>query len=1086
MSLNIYTDEPAKEDMFEGKSHENLASKLSELAQSDKICIIGLDGYLGSGKSTIIDIAMEKIKNGNMHIIKFDSEIYHYGATKKALIDILYDGFKKTPGVNQENLSKCKDYALGNIYNYTRKVNSKISLWTLSFICTTVVCLQAMRFFITDFSSLFTSNHLPLSKYVAVILELILVMSPVIVGLLYKQTKVKFEIDGKEVEMKPSIGDILKRNSDDTIFEKIIVNKEVGTLELKSALEGFIKCTPKDARLILIIDNLDRISPSKIKEIWSDIELITEVAGNKLKILIPYSSKHVAKALSADEKEGLEFISKRISVNFFVPPLISTGWRNGFLKFWEDAFGELNEEECYEVCELIERWLPNNYTSVTPRFIKRIINDINLTSLTSPKFPLHRVLISFYILMVRYSLLDFKTLITDYTDTDKKADDTLDLERMRVTHKQFNRLFDSEDVWKKGLICIHFQTNSEFAISELIDEPLKNSINYRDSQEFINLSSIYGFEKAWKKSLLDTPIYQLIYFVESLSSKDLTLTKKILPEIINRLNKDKPLSNDYDESLVRALVNLNKKIPLNPNEKFLSNHIDDIKKILKKPTEFIKKDSKYCMNLFEEINLLLEITKEKFTQHFPRVSGEIFFGYLLDRENEYPNINISEIKIFSEDIVRGITYDLTNGIEFNLFSPQIIQGMRINNENFEKFLDGDVLPAIDGIYQKINSHTPIDSILELRLLSLDKRWRAGNLAIRFPHQTTLLNNNTNEYYAALIAHKVLSGDSSPIPNISSLEITQDLIDLLYNYFLFAKSLNVLVAGLANNEIKHIISPAIKKIIINKKVVRLHTFSFIREMYIPLIEVAGKDKTLSFFHDWDEFAETALSDKNHETISQDFICDLTSRNDFPLFKKTIRKIVATVLSSKELILSYIKQPQTVYREMVNLLSNDSLKIDLSNNVRVFSDFYIEEDVNSLIKTNYVKDIISILEDDVLHEIVKTIADLLERKDLDPKKQIFAIRDFGTLLSYDVNISRNDNRAIAKLFSYASEYDFLAKWLDNQKYSFSKWSPEDKKTVEAFVLGNIALFPNLMNTAYFKRRASIITNKNSQSNDNVISK
>lgn len=1068
MGLNIYTDEPAKKDIFEGKAHENLALKLSEIAQSDEVSIIGLDGYLGSGKSTIIDMAMEKIQNDNIHIIKFDSEIYHYGATKKALIDILYDGFKKTPDVNHENLSQCKDYALGNIYNYKRNVNSKISLWTLIFICTSVICLQTLRFFITDISLLFTSKQLPYSQYIKVFLELLLVISPIAVGYLYTRKKEEVLNEGKMTLSKPSFGDILKRNSEDTITEKIIINKEVGTLELKSALEGFLSCTPEKARLILIIDNLDRISPSKIKEIWSDIELITEIAGSKLKILIPYSGKHVAKALSEDEKEGLEFISKRIPVTLFVPPLISAGWRDGFVRFWENAFGELNNEECYEVCELIERWLPKNYSSVTPRFMKRIINDIKLTSLTSPTFPLHRVLIAFYILMVRYSLLDFKILISNYDNIEKKEGDTLDIERMKVSHKQFNRLFNSEDEWKRGLICIHFQTNSEFAVSELIDEPLENSIRYKETNEFIKLSSMYGFDKAWKKSLHHLSIEEIIYFIDSLSSKDLVISNKILPAVIARLNKDNPLTKDYNESLVRALVSLDNKIPFNRNETFLSNHMRYLKNQLSNPEEIIKKDVKLTLSLFEEINLFLAITKEEFTECFPPISGELFFRFLLDQDDKYPHINILDISLNTEKIILGITYAIQNGVNFNLFSPQIIEKLNINNVNFENFLEEDVSPYIENIYSNLKVSNAIDSVLDLRKLSLDSRWRSSNLTSYFPHQSNILSNNPSEYYASFIAHKIATGDKSPIANISDVEVTDDFTNTLYNYLHFVKNLDTIVSALSNENIKEIISPAIKKLITNRKISRINTYEFVRNVYNPIRELVGQDEAMSFFSSWDKHADSALSNKNHENISQDFICDLSNRKDFPVFKKAIKKLVANNLSSKEMIYSYIRQPHVVYREMLELLANNGIKIDLSIDVRAFSDFYAEEDIKSISKEIYIKDIISILDEDALDEIVKALMDLLERKDLDPKRQIFAIRDFGRLLNYDVNSSRNDNRAIAKLFSYAKEYEFLAKWLDNQKYSFSKWSREDKKTVEAFVLNNRNSFPNLIKSKYFKNR------------------
>lgn len=1068
MSLNIYTDAPSKIDMFEGKAHENLAQKISEIAQDDDINIIGLDGYLGSGKSTIIDMAIDKISGNDIHVIKFDSEIYHYGATKKALIDILYDGFKKTPNVNVDELLKCKDLALGNIYNYKKIINSKISIWTVAFICSTVLSLQSLRYFISDLSGLFTTDHLPFSYYVKVALEFILVFSPVAIGLFYVNGKNISEENGIKKIKKPSLGDILKRNSEDTITEKIIINKEVGTLELKSALEGFVKCTPESARLILIVDNLDRISPTKIKEIWSDIELITEIAGSNLKIIIPYSGKHVARALSDDGHEGLEFISKRIPVTFFVPPLISAGWRNGFIDFWKETFETFDENECYEICELIERWLPKNYSTVTPRFIKRIINDIKVTSLTFPSFTHDKILVSFYVLMCRYSLLDFKSLILNYDERKQKDDDIFDVVRMQVTHRQFNRIFDSVDDWKKGLICIHFQTNSEFAISELIEDPLLNSIKYRKPKEYIELSSMYGFDKTWRKALHESSIEDLILFLESMSTKDKSRAHKICGEIITQANKNKLLKGEYVKNIVDALVNVNNHIKLNSNEFFLVERVTALKNRIKKPSGFYDLDQVARMNTFEELNSLVSITQESFSDNFPDISGEIFFQFLLGKNELYQNLDIENLKLSLPQLVNGIVFSLKNEIEFNLFSEQIIEGMKINNANFEDLIDGEVYAAVEERYKTFMAGAELNSILDLRLLCLDKRWRTTNLTSYFPYQAKLLEDHPEEYYASLIAHKINIRDKSSVPGISSLELTSSFNETLYNYLLFSNNFDVIVDALAIEELKPYIAPSLSLILDRGKVKRLNTNTFIRTLYGPLRDITSVEKIMEFFKDWDSFADSSIGEKNHDQINQDFIYDLRIVDTLPKFKEKIKSFISDKLSTKSSVIEFIKQASAVHLEMISLVESNGETIEFSNLTRIFSDFYSEEDIKQLSKNNNTSSIIPLLNADDLDEVLKSLMDLMERKDLDSLRHIYIIRDFGDHLKYDQSVSKSDNRAIARLFTYSNDHNFLAKWLDVQSFSLSKWNSSDKKTVESFVLNNSDLFPTLIKTRYFQKR------------------
>ncbi|MFZ5156253.1 P-loop NTPase fold protein, partial [Enterobacter hormaechei] len=139
-----------------------------------------------------------------------------------------------------------------------------------------------------------------------------------------------------------SIGDLFKRNSTDRIEETWLVNKEVGAIELAEALQGF---TSKEVishgdRFILIIDNLDRISADKVKELWSDMELIAGATHEHFRIVVPYSARQVSASLSVAGFSGREFIAKRIPVSFQVPPLISAGWQEALRQYWKETVNE--------------------------------------------------------------------------------------------------------------------------------------------------------------------------------------------------------------------------------------------------------------------------------------------------------------------------------------------------------------------------------------------------------------------------------------------------------------------------------------------------------------------------------------------------------------------------------------------------------------------------------------------------------------------------------------------------------------------------------------------------------------------------
>lgn len=85
--------------------------------------------------------------------IEFDAERYHYGNTKKALIEVIHRGIHEREGVDKESLNTLKHKALGNIVEYDKKVSSRLSWWTVSFILCCLLAVQMVRYLLVDINS---------------------------------------------------------------------------------------------------------------------------------------------------------------------------------------------------------------------------------------------------------------------------------------------------------------------------------------------------------------------------------------------------------------------------------------------------------------------------------------------------------------------------------------------------------------------------------------------------------------------------------------------------------------------------------------------------------------------------------------------------------------------------------------------------------------------------------------------------------------------------------------------------------------------------------------------------------------------
>ena len=58
-------------DLFENKSHENIAKQIANLLQSDSsVHTIGIDGSWGSGKSNLVKIVEEQLDSNKYHFLR--------------------------------------------------------------------------------------------------------------------------------------------------------------------------------------------------------------------------------------------------------------------------------------------------------------------------------------------------------------------------------------------------------------------------------------------------------------------------------------------------------------------------------------------------------------------------------------------------------------------------------------------------------------------------------------------------------------------------------------------------------------------------------------------------------------------------------------------------------------------------------------------------------------------------------------------------------------------------------------------------------------------------------------------------------
>ncbi|RSV87663.1 hypothetical protein EGH55_20750 [Klebsiella aerogenes] len=1072
MTLQLQTESPSEYDIFEGQQHEHVARKMSEVIVTENIKIIGLEGCLGSGKSTIIHFVKKHLKDSQFRFIEFDAELYHFGTTKKALIDLIYQGFKAAPGIDSKALTDHRDNALGNTLRYTRKQKSKISFWTISFLLSSVLAIQSLRYFLNDINKLAMGSTL--SSWLFLI-ELLCLFSPAIVlGL--------FCLVGKRSE-DFTVSDILKKNSEDTITEKMLISREVGTLELHTALQGFIQCLPPEARFILIIDNLDRIHSNKVKELWSDMELISSTAGEKLKIILPYSAEHVSKSLSEDRGEGHEFIAKRIPVNFLVPPILSAGWRHGFQTLWAETLAEPVPHACYEVAELLERFLPQHHSQITPRFMKKLINDIKITALTLPERPDHHVLIACYLLLVRYAGHPFTRLMLEYQEEPSEAFMAQHgLERafcrnMAKTQMQFARIYHHDNAsWREYLLCAHYQTSAVLAKSELLDEPMRAALNNSDLPAFLTLYDIFGFENAWRRLLHGTDPVLWCRLLADVSPESLENIRGLLKETVMLLdlNYARQQQEPYSPAFVKALCALRAKGVLTGQEVFIAQQAQRLMEELVRYNNATNLDDEsFNLALFEEIDRYAVLTgNNMLTQLKNPLSGRMYYRFLFENEDDLPALDIASLTLNYGQLSLAIQDYLADDSDGDIFAPGILRHLKINNEELNKLIASSMPIQSNQNLENFRLGIEIKTLAAFRQIILTHSWHTTSYLSAYVQQTTLLASHPAEVAAHALAHMIALGDFTGVDTYLPYTDVPEFAPVLTNYLLYMQSFERLLTALAQPKVAPVLIPSLRSLMENSRVRALHPWNYVTQHFSLIAGAVGQSLTLSFFVSWENHVVTAVVKQGVTELSPDFLHAVWLSEAWKDTQDALNQALFDILEDKTGILAAIDDLHSNQLAILQQAVDDDIRHPGNLDILAFHDWYVDTELSRLLKPSNCRRLFDLLSIEQQAEAAKALMDVLFTRDIDVKRHIVLLQDFGDKLVYDESSIQGARRTIARLFTHASQHPDIARWLDGQIFHFSKWSQEDSRSAVAGIFDHREHYPSLLESRYIRNRLSEI--------------
>jgi len=572
----LIQDDPTFTDSFGG--HERVVTAIHDLLlESNSGFSIGLEGTWGSGKSTIVNMLLAKLTSqNNFRHVLFDAWAHHGDPLRRSfletLIQVLVDGSENNKGwidkafaeEKLDILQNRKKETIRRIFPNLEKKGAWLALGTLIIPIGLSMLNSAFR------DGIVLTGPDSLQPSWKAIIGIILSINPLIFIVIWAfewmLKKLSRKTDKSLLEFL-NVGMFLNQKDDITERSEVIETPDPTSIEFEKMFNTLLDqaLNTENNRLLIIIDNIDRVDPEDSLSILSTLQTFMDNTGRRSKewkkrlwILLPYSFKGIEKVIGP---EAAAFIDKRFQIRFQVPPPVLTAYK----QYLEDQLCVALPNHCkaqetgtssefHEVYLVFEHFLSKGYVESTPRAIKLFVNQIGaIHRQWNDTIPLSHIAIYVILCVKKIKIVE------------RVRKDSL-LNEKSLFNEEGLFQFSDEETLTKSLVSLAFNIEADSAMQIVLEPLIKSSLSSGDSNTTKEYMEKYPdafwlvSEKITFSDWLGAP-EKLLNCIEALSGLDIQ-KDEIFPaqnRVINEIIKTIKLINKWDfleESQILNIVHV--------------------------------------------------------------------------------------------------------------------------------------------------------------------------------------------------------------------------------------------------------------------------------------------------------------------------------------------------------------------------------------------------------------------------------------------------------------------------------------------------------------------------------------------------
>lgn len=340
----------------------------------------------------------------------------------------------------------------------------------------------------------------------------------------------------------------------------VISQQEPSVGEFKSWMQDISDSLTEGKKLVIVFDNMDRLSSEKVRTLWSSIHTFFADLNNKydkIWCIIPYDAEHLSNAFEGDSQNAkadllTRFLQKTFPIIFHVPEPIITDYKEVVGELMRRAFGERLTEEEYDT---INRCYRLKYTNPNVREIIAFINELVQTY--------HTWHTNIDVISMTIYLLQKKQIEGVANDPEEYI-----LRKSYETSYRYVLDYEKSDELQRNIAALHYGVLPEKAYQIMLKRALTDILNEQRSAKTISHYMVSDEQL----SILEEVVFELDpqrfenaakYFViaekENISSKALKKLQKFWNHLADEFLKNFEAMPTFTEYLHNLLEHISEE-----------------------------------------------------------------------------------------------------------------------------------------------------------------------------------------------------------------------------------------------------------------------------------------------------------------------------------------------------------------------------------------------------------------------------------------------------------------------------------------------------------------------------------------------